>query len=87
VIAAAVAAQRDLIELFTFFIDTQYADMAYMVVTTGVHATRNIKVDFTQVVQVIKIVKACLNGFCNRNGLGVCQCTEVATRAADHVGQ
>src|SRR5690606_26382739 len=82
-----VAAQGNLEEFVAFVVHAQNADVADVVVTTGVHAVGNVQVDFAQIVQIIQIVKAHLNGFRHRNGFGVGQGAEVAARAADHIGQ
>src|SRR5690606_7379674 len=51
-----VAAQGNLEELFAFFVHTQNADVADVVVTTGVHAAGNVQVDFAQIVEIIQII-------------------------------
>lgn len=69
------------------FVDTEDADIAHMVVAAGIHAAGDIKAEVAQVVQVIHVVKAPLNRFGNGDGFGVGQRTEVAARAADHIGE
>src|SRR3989338_3931234 len=84
---ASAAAEGHLIELLTFLVHPEDADMADVVVTAGVHATGDIQVDIADVEQVIQVVKTALNGFGNRDRLGVGQRAEVAARAADDIGQ
>ncbi len=87
VITAGTAAERNLVELFAFLVDAQNADVADVVVTAGIHAAGNIQVQLTDIEQVIQIVEAALDGFGNRNRLGVGQRAEITTRAADNVSQ
>lgn len=51
--------------------------MADVVVTTGVHATGDVQVQFTDVEQVVQVVEATLDRFGNRDRLGVGQGAEV----------
>nr|GFA29209.1 hypothetical protein [Tanacetum cinerariifolium] len=86
-VATGAAAQRHLIELFAFLVHAQNADMADVVVATGVHAARNIQVQLTNVEEVIQVIKPTLDRLGNRNRLGIGQRAEVAAGAADDVRQ
>ncbi|MNS09735.1 hypothetical protein D3C72_412300 [compost metagenome] len=61
--------------------------MADVVVTTSVHATGDVQVQFTDVEQVVEVVEATLDRLGNRDRLGVGQRAEITARAADDVGQ
>ena len=61
--------------------------MAYMVVTTGIHAARNIQVDITDIEQVIHVIEAALDRFGNRDRFGIGQGAKIAARAANDVCQ
>ncbi|MNO90041.1 hypothetical protein D3C76_815410 [compost metagenome] len=61
--------------------------MADVVVTTGVHATGDVQVQFADVEQVVQVVEAALDRFGDRDRLGVGQGAEITARAADDVGQ
>ena len=50
------AAERYLVELLTFLVDAEDADMAHMVVTAGVHAAGDVQVDIADVEQVVEIL-------------------------------
>src|SRR6266568_4363060 len=81
------AADRDLVPLGAVLVDAEHADVADVMMATGVHATGDIEIDFTDVVQVIEIVEAALDRFSDRNRLCVGERAEVPARAADDVGQ
>ena len=53
----AIAAQGDLIKLGTFLVHTQNTNMTHVVMTTGIHTTGNVQIQFTQVVNGIEIIK------------------------------
>src|SRR5690606_6579091 len=86
-VTAGLATQRDLIELLALLVHTQNADVADVVVTTGVHASGNVQFQFADVVQVVEVVELLLDGLGDRDGLGVGQRAEIAAGAADHVRQ
>ena len=56
-------------------------------VSAGVHATGDVDLDVADVVEVVEIVEALLDGFGDRDRLGVRQVAEIAAGAADHVGE
>ena len=86
-VTAGAAAERYLIELLAFLVDAEDADVADVVVAAGVHAAGNVQVDVADVEQVVQIIETTLDGFGDRDRLGVGQRAEVAARAADDVGQ
>ncbi len=86
-IAAGAATQGHLVEFFAFLVHAQDADVADVVVTTGVHATGNVQVQLADVEQVVQVVETALDRFGNRDRLGVGQGAEIAAWAADDVGQ
>src|SRR4051812_1433872 len=49
-----VSADLDLVPLFAVLIDAEDADMAYVVMTAGVHAAGDIEIQLADVVQVIE---------------------------------
>src|SRR5690606_7867114 len=71
--AIAATTESDLVKLAAFLVDTQDAYVADMMVTAGIHAARYIDVQFAEVMHVIHIVKVTLDGFGNRDRLGVGQ--------------
>src|SRR5690554_511987 len=44
------ATKAYLVELLTFFINTQNADVSYVVMATGIHTTRYVQIDFAKIV-------------------------------------
>lgn len=76
-----------MVEFFAFLVHAQDADVADVVVTTGVHATGDVQVQLADVEQVVQVVETALDRFGNRDRLGVGQGAEIAARAADDVGQ
>src|SRR6267143_1381781 len=82
-----VAADLDLIPLLAALVDAENAYMTDVVVTAGVHASGNVEIDFADVVQVIEIVEALLDGLGHRDRFGVGEGAEIAARAADDVGE
>src|SRR6266853_882595 len=68
---ALVAADLDLVPLLAALVDAENADMADVVVAAGVHTSRNVHIDFTDVMQVVEIVETLLNCLGHRNRLGV----------------
>src|SRR6267142_5551376 len=84
---ALIAADLDLVPLLAVLVDAEYADVADVMVAAGIHATRDIDVDLADVVQVVEVVEALLNGLGHRDRLGVRERAEVAAGAADDVGQ
>ncbi|MNE20201.1 hypothetical protein D3C80_1133100 [compost metagenome] len=86
-VTAGAAAEGHLVELFAFLVHPENADVADVVVTTGVHAAGDVQVQFADVEQVVQVVETALDGFGNRDRLGVGQRTEIAAWAADDVGQ
>src|SRR5712691_7879453 len=77
----------DLVPLLAALVDAEYADVADVMVATGVHAAGDIEVDLADIVQVVEIVEALLNCLGHRDRLGVGERTEVPARAADDVGE
>jgi hypothetical protein len=61
--------------------------VADVVVAAGVHAAGDVQVELADVEQVVQVVEAALDGFGDRDRLGVGQRAEVTARAADDVGQ
>src|SRR5208283_1035863 len=84
---ALFAADRHLVPLLAVLVDAEDADVADMMVPAGVHAAGNVHRQRPEVMEVVEIVEAALDGFGNRDRLGVGKRAEVATRAADDVGQ
>src|SRR6266581_401171 len=82
-----VAADLDLVPLLAVLVDAENADMADVVVAAGIHASGNIEIDLADIVQIIEVVKTLLNGLGHRDRLGVGERAEVASRAADDVGE
>src|SRR5258708_2119262 len=84
---ALVAADLDLVPLLAVLVDAENADMADVVVAAAVHASRNVPIDFTDVVQIIEVVETLLNCLGHRNRLAVRKRAQVPARAADDVGE
>src|SRR5882762_3506376 len=84
---ALVAAHLDLVPLLAALVDAENADMADVVVAAGVHASGNVEIDFADVVQVIEIVEALLDGLNHRNRFGIGERAEIATRTTDDVDE
>src|SRR5947209_726483 len=82
-----IAPDLDLVPLLAALVDAEYADVADVMVATGVHAAGDIEVDLADIVQVVEIVEALLNCLGHRDRLGVGERTEVPARAADDVGE
>ena len=61
--------------------------MADVMMAARIHATGNVEVELTDVVQIIEIVEAALDRFGNGNRLRVRERAEVTARAADDVRQ
>src|SRR5574343_1260982 len=61
-LVALTAAQRDLVELVVVLVHAEYADVANVMVTAGIHAARDIEVDVADVEQVVEVVEAGLDG-------------------------
>src|SRR5258708_5717263 len=57
------AADRTLVPLRAVLVDAEHADVANVVMAAGVHATGDVEIELTDVVQVIEIVEAALNRF------------------------
>src|SRR5690606_1229278 len=73
------------VELLAFLVDAQYADVAHVVVTAGVHAAGDVDCDVADVTQALEIIEAALNGFSHGNGLGIGQRAVVTAGATDDV--
>src|SRR6267143_1133029 len=84
---ALVAADLDLVPLLAVLVDAEDADVADVVVAAGIHASGNIEIDLADIVQIIEVVEALLNGFRHRDRLGVGEGAEVPARATDDVGE
>src|SRR5438105_579176 len=82
-----IAPDLDLVPLLAALVDAEYADVADVMVATGVHAAGDIEVDLADIVQVVEIVEALLKCLGHRDRLGVGERTEVPARAADDVGE
>ena len=61
--------------------------MADVVVAAGVHAARDVEVDFADVENVVEVVEAGLDGVGDGDRLGVGEVAEVAAGAADDAGE
>src|SRR5690606_27075986 len=72
-VTARFATQGHLVELLTFLVHTEDADVTDVVVTTGVHAAGDVQFQFADVVQVVEVIELGLDGFGDRDGLGVGQ--------------
>src|SRR5262249_44405701 len=81
------AANRNLIPLFAILIDTKNTDVPYMVMTTGVHSTGNIQIDWTKIKKVIQIIETLLNRLRNRNGFSICQWTKLSAGKGNDIGK
>ncbi len=84
---ALLAAERHLIPLRAVLIDAQNADVADVMVTARVDAARDVQRQVAEVVHVVEIVEAFLNGQRDRNRLRIRERAEIAARARDDVGQ
>ena len=84
---ALSSAYADLVPLFTVFLDAENADMADVVMTAGIHATRDVQVKLANVMQVVEVIKAVLDRLGDGNGYRVGERAEVTTWASDDVGQ
>src|SRR5258706_6480899 len=84
---ALVAADLDLVPLLSALVDAENADMADVVMAAGVHASGNIEIDLADVVQIVEVVEALLNGLGHGDRFGVREGAEVPARAADDVGE
>src|SRR5712691_3032788 len=82
-----VATDLDLVPLLAALVDAEYADVTDVMVAASVHAAGDIEVDLADIVQVVEIVEALLNGFGHRDRLGVGERAEVPARAANDVGE
>ena len=78
-------AQCELIELFAAFIDAEYADMADMMVSAGIHAARDVDSQVANVVHAIHILKALINFLGDGYGAGIGQRAIIQARAGDDV--
>src|ERR1043165_1206902 len=84
---ALVSADLDLVPLLAVLVDAEDADVSDVVVAAGVHAARDVEVELADVVKVIEVVEALLDGLGHRDRLGVGERAEVAARAGDDVGE
>ena len=84
---ALLAADGDLIPLLAILIDAEDADVGHMMMTAGIHATRNVERDVADVVEIVEIIKLALYRLGNRHRAGVGQCAKITAGAADHVGK
>ena len=64
---------------------TQYADIAYMMMTTGIHAAGNVDFQFTDAKHPIERFKPTRDVFGDINRGGIGQRTEIQTGAANNV--
>ena len=60
-------AKGHLEKFFAFFINPKNADVADVVVATGVHAARDVEFNGAQVVQIIQVIEAILDGLGDGN--------------------
>ena len=51
------SAQSDLIPLLAALIDAENTDVSYVMVTTGIHATRHFQLHFAEVVKIVELVE------------------------------
>jgi hypothetical protein len=86
-VVALPAADRDLVPLGSVLVDAEDADVAHVVVAAGIHAAGDVEVELADVVQVVEVVEALLDGERDRDRLGVRERAEVAARARDDVGE
>src|SRR3954468_6971691 len=84
---ALVAADLDLIPLLAVLVDAENADMPDVVVAAGVHAAGDVEIELADVVQIVEIVEAPLDGLRDRDRFRVRQRAEIAARATDDVGE
>src|SRR5204862_7736852 len=84
---ALVAADLDLVQLLAALVDAEDADVADVMVTAGVHASGDVDIDLADVMQVIEVVETLLDGLGDRDRLGVGERAEIASRAANDVGE
>src|SRR2546423_1281605 len=82
-----VAADLDLVPLLAALVDAEDADVADVVVAAGVHAAGDVHIDLADVMQVIEVVETLLDGLGDRDRLGVGERAEIASRAANDVGE
>src|SRR5882672_10791883 len=71
-------ADPDLVPLLAVLVDAEDADVPDVVVAAGVHAPRDVDVDLADVVQVIEVVEALLDGLGDGDGLRVRERAEIA---------
>src|SRR5690606_12817502 len=76
-----------LVEFLTLLVYPEDADVAHVMVPAGVHAAGDVQRHLADVAQALRIVEAALDRFRDRDRLGVGQGAEIATRAADDVGE
>src|SRR5689334_6177106 len=68
---ALISADLDLVPLLAVLIDAEDADVADMVVAAGIHAARDVEVELADLVQVVEVVEALLDGLRHRDRLRV----------------
>src|SRR5690606_35131172 len=86
-VVALAAAERDLVPLGPVLVDAEHADVADVVVAAGVHAAGDVDLDVADVMQVVEVVEARLDGVGDGNRLGIGEVAEVAPGTGDDVGQ
>ena len=67
------AADRDLIPLATVLVDPEHADIADVVMATGVDAAGDIQFHLAYVMLIIEVVETLGDRLCNRDRFGVGQ--------------
>src|SRR6267378_7657236 len=82
-----VAADLDLVPLLAVLVDAENTDMADMVVPAGIHAAGDVEIDLADIVQIVEVVEALLNGLGHGDRFSVREGAEVPARAADDVGE
>ena len=81
-----VAAQRDLIELATLFLDAQNADVADVVMAAGIDAAGNLDLEIADFGLAGWFGKLARDLLRDRDRTGIGQGAEIEARAADHIG-
>src|SRR5690606_33028809 len=85
--ACLAPAEGDLVPLPAGLVHAEDADVANVVMAAGIDAAGNVQVQFADVVHVIEVVEAALDGLGHGNGHRVGQRAKIAARAGDDVGQ
>src|ERR1035438_1503956 len=84
---ALAAADADLVPLLALLIDAEDADVADVMVTAGVDAAGDVELQFANVIEVVQVFEAILDGRRHRQDAGAGQLAEIAAGAGDQVRQ